>query len=125
MSASLLDTCVLIDFLRDREAAVRVIRGLAIRPSVSVVTIAELHAGIRNEREHHRIEGLPALLDVREVDFEIARLAGRYCRQYRRSHGVGLPDALIAATARRHGARLVTRNARHFPMLDDLLVPYQ
>jgi predicted nucleic acid-binding protein len=36
-----------------------------------------------------------------------------------------MPDALIAATARIHGARLVTRNTRHFPMLDDLLVPYQ
>jgi predicted nucleic acid-binding protein len=45
--------------------------------------------------------------------------------QYRGRHGVGIPDALIAATARAHGARLVTRNLRHFPMLDDLLVPYQ
>jgi predicted nucleic acid-binding protein len=125
VSGRLLDTCVLIDYLRDREAAVEVIRGLASRPSVSAVTIAELYAGIRNEAEHRRIEGLPALLDVRDVDFEIARLAGRYCLQYRRSHGVGIPDALIAATAHLHRARLITRNARHFPMLDDLLVPYQ
>jgi predicted nucleic acid-binding protein len=36
-----------------------------------------------------------------------------------------MPDALIAATARIHRARLVTRNTWHFPMLDDLLVPYQ
>jgi len=35
-----------------------------------------------------------------------------------------IPDALIAATAELHGARVVTRNARHFPMLDDLVVPY-
>jgi predicted nucleic acid-binding protein len=35
------------------------------------------------------------------------------------------PDALIAATAQLHDARLVARNARYFPMLDDLLVPYQ
>jgi predicted nucleic acid-binding protein len=121
----LLDTCVLIDYLRDRDAAVQVIHRLAGPPSVSVVTIAELYAGIRNEREHHRIESLPALLEVREVDFEIARLAGRHCLRYRRSHGVGIPDALIAATAQVHGARLITRNARHFPMLGDLLVPYQ
>jgi predicted nucleic acid-binding protein len=116
---------VLIDYLRDREAAVHTIRRLATRPSVSVVTIAELYAGIRNDQERDRIEGLPALLDVRDVDLETARLAGSYHLQYRRSHGVGMPDALIAATARVHGARLVTRNTRHFPMLDDLLVPYQ
>ena len=96
-----------------------------MRPSVSVVTLADLYAGIRNESEHQRIEGLSAALDVRHVDFDIARLAGGYCLQYRRSHGVGIPDALIAATAHVHGARLVTRNLQHFPMLDDVLVPYQ
>lgn len=125
MSDHLLDTCVLIDYLRDREGAVQLIGRLAMRPSISVVTIAELCAGILNDRERDRIEALPALLDVRDVDFEIARLAGSYRLQYRCSHGVGMPDALIAATARVHGARLVTRNTRHFPMLDDLLVPYQ
>jgi predicted nucleic acid-binding protein len=36
-----------------------------------------------------------------------------------------LLDALIAATAKLHGVRLVTRNVRHFPMLDDVLVPYR
>lgn len=125
MSGHLLDTCVLIDYLRDREAAVEAVRRLEARPSVSVVTVAELYAGVRNESEHRRIEALPTLLDVREVDFEIARLAGCYRLEYRNSHGVGIPDALIAATAKVHSARLVTRNARHFPMLDDLLVPYQ
>jgi predicted nucleic acid-binding protein len=38
---------------------------------------------------------------------------------------VKIANALIAATAQVHQARLVTRNARHFPMLDNLLVPYQ
>jgi predicted nucleic acid-binding protein len=125
VTGHLLDTCVLIDYLRDREAAVHAIQRLATRPSVSVVTIAELHAGIRNDQERDRIEALSALLDVLDVDLEIVRLAGSYCLRYRRSHGVGVPDALIAATARVHGARLVARNTRHFPMLDDLLVPYQ
>jgi hypothetical protein len=125
VSGHLLDTCVLIDYLRDREAAVQLMRRLKTRPSVSVITVAELYAGARNKSEHRRIEALPPLLHVRDVDFEIARLAGRYRLQYRTSHGVGIPDALIAATAQVHGARLVTRNARHFPMLEDLLVPCQ
>jgi predicted nucleic acid-binding protein len=38
---------------------------------------------------------------------------------------VQIADALIAATARMHDARLVTRNVRHFPMLDDVVVPYR
>ncbi|MFN5219653.1 MAG: hypothetical protein ACK5FE_01870 [Cyanobacteriota bacterium] len=40
------------------------------------------------------------------------------------SHGTGLADALIAASAEAAGATLVTLNRRHFPMLADVLVPY-
>ena len=65
------------------------------------------------------------LLSMSGTSTSISRLAGGYCLQYRRSHGVGIPDALIAATAHVHGARLVTRNLQHFPMLDDVLVPCQ
>jgi predicted nucleic acid-binding protein len=31
---------------------------------------------------------------------------------------------MLAATAQRSNARLATVNHRHFPMLDDLIVPY-
>ena len=56
---------------------------------------------------------------------DIAQLGGFYRRDVRSSHGVTLLDALIAATAKVHGIRLVTRNVRHFPMLDDVIVPYR
>ena len=50
------------------------------------------------------------------VDAEIGRKAGEYLRLYRRSHGVELGDALIAATASAHGLKLWTRNRKHYPM---------
>jgi predicted nucleic acid-binding protein len=125
MTAWLLDTCVIIDYLRDRPEAVEFIRRSSARPSVSAVTVAEVIAGARSATEQRRIESLLALLVVHSVDLEVARLGGAYRRSYGQSHGVLIPDALIAATAQVHGARLVTRNARHFPMLDNLLVPYR
>lgn len=124
MSGLLLDTCVLIDCLRDRPAAVAFLQRLQAQPSVSVVTVAELHAGARNSREEQSVEDLLGSLRVLLIDLAIARLAGRFRRGYQRSHGVQMPDALIAATAENHGVRLVTRNVRHFPMLDDVVVPY-
>lgn len=45
-------------------------------------------------------------------------------RQYGPSHGTGLADALIASTVAAVGATLATLNRRHFPMLNDVLVPY-
>ena len=50
---------------------------------------------------------------------------GLFRRDYGKSHGVGLADALIAATAELAQATLVTLNAKHFPMLPTVLVPYQ
>ncbi len=88
------------------------------------MTIAEIYVGARNQAEARRIEVLVDPFVVLSVDAEIARLGGGFRRQFGRSHGTGLLDALIAATAEVHGARLVTRNARHFPMLADVLVRY-
>jgi predicted nucleic acid-binding protein len=62
---------------------------------------------------------------VRDVGLEIARLGGGYRRRCGPSDGVLIPDALIAAAVQVPGGRLVTRNAGHFPMRDDLLVLYQ
>jgi predicted nucleic acid-binding protein len=125
MNRPLLDSCIVIDYLREHPPAVRYIRTLATEPLLSAVTIAEVYVGVRNRAEASRVEMFVDLFVVLAVDAEIARRGGELRRRFARSHGTGLLDALIAATAQVHGARLVTRNARHFPMLEDLLVPYQ
>jgi predicted nucleic acid-binding protein len=124
MTVWLLDTCVIIDYLRDRPEAVEFIRRASTRPAVCAITAAELFAGARTATEQRRIDGLLHQLLVCAVNLEVTRLGGAYRRRYGPSHGVLIPDALIAATAEVHGARLVTRNARHFRMIKDLLVPY-
>jgi predicted nucleic acid-binding protein len=58
------------------------------------------------------------------VDKTIARSAGLIRRQFGRSHGVGLADALIAATAQAAVSVLVTFNLRHFPMVEAKRAPY-
>jgi predicted nucleic acid-binding protein len=125
MKRLLLDTCVLVDYLRNHAPAVEFISQLDDPPSISAMTVAELYVGVRHRREQARVESLMARLRVVATSADVARQGGTFRRDYRQSHGLDLIDALIAATARVHGARLVTRNARHFPMLDDLLVPYR
>ena len=58
------------------------------------------------------------------VDEELAKQGGLLRRKYHASHGIGLADALIAATALGIGAELVTFNRRHYPMIEEVSIPY-
>ena len=118
------DTDVLIDYLRDQPQAVAFLEGTEQPLATSVITIAELYAGVRDGQERQRLDVFVAAFDVLDLDLQSAQCAGLWRRQYGPSHGTGLADALIAACAEAAGATLVTLNRRHFPMLAEVLVPY-
>ena len=120
----ILDTDVLIDYLRGNDKAVRFLDNLQEQLCVSVITVAELYAGIRNKKEQRAIERFLSAFDAVPIDQGIAIKGGLFRKEYGPSHGVGLADALIAATAQSCQARLVTLNQRHFPMLE-VTVPYK
>lgn len=123
MDSFLVDTDVLIDFLRGYAPAVEWLREARNRPLVSVITVAELRAGMR-AGEESALESLFDALIVLPVDERIATRAGDLRRQFGPGHGTGLADALIAATAIVNQARLVSLNVRHYPMVEGLLSPY-
>ena len=92
--------------------------------AISVVSIAELAGGMRSA-ERREVWRLLASFRAEPVTEVIARRAGDFGRQFRRSHsGIGLGDYLIAATADVKGYRLATLNVRHFPMLSGLRPPF-
>ena len=91
---------------------------------ISTITIAELFAGVRDGEERRLLERFILAFKVIPVDDDIAKKGGLYRRDYGASHGIGLADALIAATAETKKATLVTLNQRHFPM-SSVSVPFQ
>ncbi|GAB4452502.1 MAG: type II toxin-antitoxin system VapC family toxin [Anaerolineales bacterium] len=93
--------------------------------AMSVVGLTEILSGMRSG-EQERTEKLLSLFVMIDVDEQIARKAGEYLNQYRKSHGMEMADALIAATAFVAGAELVTRNVEDYPMPDvKIVVPYE
>ncbi len=121
----LLDTDILIEYIRGQGRAIAYIDELDGDLLVSAATVAELYAGVRNSAEQQRMDDFLSAMLFIPVDQVIAKQGGLYRQKYGKSHGTGLVDALIAATANSVRANLVTFNRRHFPMIADLQIPYQ
>ena len=121
----LLDTVVLIEYLRGRSEAVDYLESLTSDLYLSVISVTELFAGVKSDEEAKSIEQLLQAFVVLPVTEKTARRGGRYRRKYRPSHGTGLADALIAATSEESGANLATFNRRHFSMISGIMVPYE
>lgn len=121
----LVDTDILIDYLRGSELAARFFAETQGHLLISAISVAELYAGVKGEEEQAKLANFVASFEIVEIDLSIARQGGLFRNQFFKSHGVGIADALIAASAVRCAAQLVTLNQKHFPMLSDLKIPYQ
>ena len=121
----LLDTDVLVDFFRGNSRAVAFVNAQSGRIILSSIVVAELYAGVKGESEQVLLDSFISLFRVIPVGTEIARAGGLYKRDYGKSHGVGLADAILAATAEAENAELKTLNIKHYPMLKKLSPAYK
>lgn len=112
MADLLVDTDVCIDHLTGRAR----LSGRRSRLGYSVITRAELRAGVSSAGEGEQVRRLLAALTEYPVDRQIAEEAGRI----RSEVGIRLPDALIAATALVHGLTVDTRNLSDFQRVPGL-----
>ena len=104
----LLDTDVLIDFLRGHPEVIQLLETSDREFWISAVGVAELYVGVRDGKEREVLDQLIRLLRVVEITTEIAQQAGLWGRKYGRSHGTGIMDTLIAACADSLRAPFVT-----------------
>ena len=121
----LLDTDVLVDFFRGYSKAVAFVNTNSSRIILSSIVIAELYAGVKGDAELTVLENFISLFRIIPVTSEIARMGGLYKRDYGKSHGVGLADAIIAATCEAENADLKTLNVKHYPMIKGLRPTYK
>ncbi len=118
MKNILIDTDVLINFLRGKEKARDYLASLIGEADLycSAITVAEIHAGMK-EQERAKTEELFDSLTIVDVTRDIAEKGGTYKRAIK-SHSLELDDCLIAATAYIKHAALATGNDKHYPMAD-------
>jgi|SRR5208282_947 len=129
MSAAMLDSSVYISAMRRGDEAVLALRRSSIDTPLwlSAVVLEELYAGAsgrilqsleRMEREFDRMKRIlvPNLGDWTEAGRVLARLAARYGYD-KIGQGRLANDALIAMSAARMGATVITANERDFARL--------
>ena len=119
----LFDTDVLIEYLRGKTKIIEYLENFSGEHFISSITVAELFAGVRDEEEKSNLEKFILAFKVIPVDLEISKTGGLFQKEYGKTHGTGLADALIAATAYHCKATMVTLNQKHYRMLEHLQSP--
>ncbi len=123
----LVDTDVLVDFTRGHQIAAETleIHGAVAALHVSAVSAMELLCGCANKTEQRKVERLLSRFHVEELGADVGLRARELLRVYSLSHGLRIPDALIAATALENKWRLLTGNVKDFKFIESVrVIPY-
>lgn len=124
MAKVLLDTSIVIDFLRRKDKEKSQLFFLSRGNNklfVSIITHTELYSGKsawENKKAHQELETLFSGIKILPLDEEISQKAGKI----RAEHNTNLLDAIIAATAIEHSLLLSTLNLKDFEKIKDLKI---
>lgn len=121
----LVDTDVFIDYLRGYNKAISFVEKFSSKIILSPIIVSELYAGVKGTNELAVLDDFVSHFRVAPITDDIAKAGGIYKRDFGKSHGVGLADAIVAATAEKEQAELKTLDVRHYPMIRGLKPVYK
>ncbi len=127
----LVDTSVLIDFLRKKNKEKSLLWELREEYSyvaISAISVFELFAGATDEQKVKDVEVLLKWLDIITFTEEIAKVCGELLIEMKKSNKlIEYRDLFIGASAIFHDLKLATLNIKHFdriPQLEIIKKPY-
>lgn len=122
MAKILLDTSIIIDFLRRHDKEKALLVNLAQKDNqlfISIITHTELYAGKSVWEKKEAMEELESIFSgptIIELSKEISQKAG----EIKAKHNLNLLDAIIAATAIVSKSSLATLNVKDFEKINEL-----
>ncbi|HEY6230657.1 MAG TPA: type II toxin-antitoxin system VapC family toxin [Pyrinomonadaceae bacterium] len=121
-----IDTDILIDVARGNPSATSLLQTLQQTYSLSISSVTEeLIVGCRNNAELVELDSLLHLFAILRLNSRISEIAVALLRQYRLSHGLLIPDALIAGTAIAQNIAFISKNQKDFRFIENLkLIQY-
>ena len=124
---TILDTNICVRFLRGEESVVRRLLDADENDDLRIPAMVEgeLFYGVekseRRDENREKVKALLAFLPVCHADDETMEKFGELkAKAEAAGRRVDDADVIVAATAMRHGALLVTGNTRHFSRFDGL-----
>ncbi|MDX1960450.1 MAG: type II toxin-antitoxin system VapC family toxin [Leptospiraceae bacterium] len=118
----LVDTNILIQIGNKDKNTVEFVKDLEMKNhlSISIVTEMEMLVGCRNKIELHNLDRFLKRFFVYKITDPISDLAKELIKKYYLSHGLKIPDALIASTALKLDIPLLTINKKDFQFINGI-----
>jgi predicted nucleic acid-binding protein len=110
----LCDSNVIIDWINNRQKAINDLQRIKGNIAISIITVFEIIAGAKDMVMQKRFEKLLAGYTIISLDNSISLLGINLYKKYKLSHGLDMPDSLIAATAIELDLPLFTYNIKDF-----------
>lgn len=119
----LCDTNIFISAFNGRKDTIDQLDKIGLDEVVlSAVTVMELFQGMGNKAQLAQMKKKIKFFDVVQMDETISQKAVEFIEAYKLSHGLTIPDAIIAATSVVHQIPLYTYNNRDFDFLPEIIL---
>ena len=117
----ILDTNIIIELFKGNVETKELLKKVDEKEfAISVITSMELYYGAINKRELNKIKKFLKSFNLLTINEEISKIALDLIEKYSKSHGLDIPDALIAATSLYYEVPLLTYNKKDFRYIEYL-----
>ncbi len=117
----LLDTNIIIELFKGNSETINLLKSIKEENfSISIITSMELYYGALNKRELNVIKKFLKNFELLPINEKISKISLDLIEKYSKSHGLEIPDALIAATAIYYDIPLLTYNRKDFKYIKEL-----
>ena len=115
------DTNIIIHAFNGNSRTIEALQSIGYENiALSSVTVMELYQGMANKQELAQMKKKIKYFDIVQIDSTSSKLAISLIEKYRLSHGLAIPDALIAASAVSVQMELFTYNLKDFSFIPNL-----
>ena len=117
----LCDTNILIAWLKGDEQTIEILQKIGLENLlIPSITFMELIQGTRNKNELLKLKRKIKKYNIIHFNDVTSKLAINLAEKYYLSHGLLIPDAIIAATAITFNFKLFTYNLKDFKFLPEI-----